>query len=79
MNFISLWKDGTSVFVNVEQIQRISFGRKDGLKESEREVKIQFIDGSTGTYVGHRNIIKALGTFDVLRVLGSKKADGEDE
>lgn len=60
MNIIYLYKDGANVFINANTISRMSFEKSDALKQSERVVKVVFTDGSTGTYVGHRNVEKAL-------------------
>lgn len=57
-HFISVWTTDATAYLNTDEIARISFAKKEDLKSSEREVKVQFRDGSTGTYVGHRNTEK---------------------
>lgn len=56
--FIEAWANNTLAYLNTSDISRISFAKKEGLKESERETKVQFKDGSTGTYVTHRKMQK---------------------
>lgn len=58
MAFVALYKDNSEIFVNVNEIQRIAFTKKEDLRQSEREVKVQFIDGSTGVYVANRKLVK---------------------
>ena len=60
--FIEAWANDTQAYLNVSDISRISFAKKDGLKSSLRETKVQFRDGSTGTYVTHRNMQKLFAT-----------------
>lgn len=55
-DFINVWKDGENIFLNTREIARISFTKTD--KQSEKTVKVQFKDGSTGNYTGHRNLEK---------------------
>lgn len=66
MKTIALYKDNSEIFVNVDEIQRIAFTKKDDLRQSEREVKIQFVDGSTGVYVANRKLVKAFYANDVF-------------
>lgn len=58
-NFINVWKDEENVFLNLEEISRISFSKDEKLRQSDRVVKVQFRDSSNGIYVGHRNLEKA--------------------
>lgn len=55
-NFIEVWTENARAFLNKEEISRISFSKEEGLRQSERRVKVQFKDGSTGTYIGHRTL-----------------------
>lgn len=65
MVILKLYKDNAEVFINLETVQRMSFEKKEELRQSDREVKIQFTDGSTGIYVGHRDTAKALSSMSV--------------
>ena len=66
MKTIALYKDNSEIFINVDEIQRIAFTKKDDLRQSEREVKIQFVDGSTGVYVANRKLVKAFYANDAF-------------
>lgn len=63
MKIIQLYRDGSEVFVNLETVSRMSFTKSDKLRQSDREVKIIYTDGSNGTYVGHRNLAKSLAAL----------------
>ena len=56
--FINVWKQDSkeNIFLNENSIARISFCKDDSLKSCDRCVKVQFTDGSTGTYFAHRNV-----------------------
>ena len=55
-DFISVWTSDATAYLDVNEIVKISFAKKEDLKQSEREVKVQFKDGSTGTYTSHRDL-----------------------
>lgn len=60
--FVEAWNGEVQVLLNPEQIQRIGVTKSEKLKQSDREAKIVFADGSTGIYVMHRNVVKQLLT-----------------
>lgn len=65
-DFINVWTSEAVVFLNTKEIARISFAKKEELRQSERVVKVQFKDGSHGEYVGHVSLQKAFeATSDV--------------
>lgn len=66
--FIEAWNDGIQVFLNPEQVQRIGLAKSGALKQSQRNAKVVFADGSTGTYIVHRNVIKQLKACDCQAV-----------
>lgn len=60
--YIEAYKGDTLVFLNLDQTQRIGLTKSDALKQSEREAKVVFADGSKGEYVVHRKVIKQLAS-----------------
>lgn len=64
-DFINVWKEGENVFLSTKEIARISFSKDEKLAQSERQVKVQFKDGSIGNYTGHRNLEKAFAAETV--------------
>lgn len=56
--FIPVRTEDAEVFLKVCDIQRISFAKDDKLAQSERAAKVVFSDGTTGSYIAHRNVAK---------------------
>ena len=48
-------KDDASVFLVKESIMKLSIGKDESVRQSERLVKVEFNNGSTGTYKIHRD------------------------
>lgn len=71
-NFIKVWTNDVTVFLNANEILRISFAKDENLRQSERVVKVQFKEGSTGTYIGHRSLEAAFSKTS------KAVTDGED-
>lgn len=64
-DFINVWTNEANVFLNTKEIARISFAKGgEDFRQSDRIVKVQFKDGSTGEYIGHRNLEKEFGSTE---------------
>ena len=76
--FINVWKQDSkeNIFLNENSIARISFCKDDSLKSCDRCVKVQFTDGSTGTYFAHRNVENGIPSYRYVREK-SKDSVGE--
>lgn len=56
--FIPVRTEDSEVFLNVEDISRLSFTKSDKLPQSERTVKVVFKNGDKCEYIGHRDRLK---------------------
>ena len=52
--FIRVEKDGASVFLDKDSIMKLSISKDGSLRQSERLVKVEFKNGTTGVYTIHR-------------------------
>lgn len=64
---INVYTKDSDVFLNLEEIQRISFSKSDTLKQSERLVKVVFTDGQKGEYIAHRDLQSAMKEYSLKK------------
>lgn len=60
--FIRVEKDGASVFLDKDSIMKLSISKDDSLRQSERLVKVEFKNGTTGVYTIHRKSESSLSS-----------------
>lgn len=60
--FIKVEKEGASVFLDKDSIMKLSVSKDASLKQSERLVKVEFKNGTTGTYTINRRAESSLSS-----------------